>query len=264
MRLTEISAQDILERLSWWFVFFSIAMITVTFGGIYYVLTVFVASDGIRDATSHQVSFWTCVYFSVVSESTLGDGNITAVGIARGFVGLQVLLGLAIAGIVVAKITSARSSLLVRLSARTEGDWVDCVRSSNGDIVVGRTWIQGEHSGLIFQGTDFHGDGTRAGSFISHSISLSNDKVSFAFQSFDFTKKLFSSGVQTIKFSKLLKGRYMEYSISINDPSSGYTFSGFGKRLESIPMNGRLANRDACGQEDIYAVREFFSSGRPH
>jgi hypothetical protein len=124
---------------------------------------------------------------------------------------------------------------------------------------VGCTWIQGEHSGLSFQGTDFHGNGTRASSFISHSISLSHDKASFAFQSFNFTRKLFSTGVQTLRFSKLEKGRYMEYSIAINDASSGHAFSGSGKRLESLPIKDRLRDIKAFTDQDICAIRELLS-----
>jgi potassium channel LctB len=260
MRLTETSGQELLCRLPWWFLFVAVPIITLAFAGIYFGLAVSSPSNGIRDATTHEISFWTCVYFSVVTETTLGDGNISPIGVARAFVSLQVLLGLVLAGIAVAKITSARSSIVARLTAMTEGDWVDCVRSSNGTFVVGRTWIEGSPDGLIFQGTDFHGDGTRAGSFISHSISLSNGKASFAFQAFDFTKKLFSSGVQTIRFSNLVKGRYMRYSIAINDPTTREAFVGFGKRVETLPLKDKLYTRDTCNDGDIRAVRDFFSS----
>jgi hypothetical protein len=168
------------------------------------------------------------------------------------------MVGLVVAGMLVAKIVSARSSILVKLSEMAEGDWVDCVTDQDGNTVLGRTWIQAEQTGLCFQGTDFHESGMPAASFISHSIAFSKSKASFKFQSFEFTNKVFSEGVSTLEFSDIDKnGRFTKYSIKIADRSIPI-FSGSGYRLELTPLRDRLKTREDCPEDAIRELREFY------
>lgn len=259
MRFGDTSFQELLVHVPWWTVVLVIAVITVSFASIYFGLTTYSPMNGIQDASNGKISFWTCLYFSVVSESTLGDGNITPRGVSRAFVSVQVLIGLLVVGMVVAKIVGARSLVLARMADMTEGEWVDCVTSSDiGKTVLGRAWIRGDQTGLCFQGTDFHEDGTRAGSFISHSMAISKEKASFNFQSFDFTHKVFNTGQSTLRFCDIKKGRFTAYSITITD-LSGLVFSGAGLRLDETPLQDGLKAHDDFPPERIQELREFFS-----
>ena len=138
MRFGDTSFQQFLVlRVSGWMVALLLLLITVSFAGIYLGLTTYSPSNGIHDVSNGNISFWTCLYFSIVSESTLGDGNITPRGFSRACVSIQVLIGLMVVGLVVAKIVGARSLLLARISHMTEGDWVDCLTAADGETVVG-------------------------------------------------------------------------------------------------------------------------------
>ena len=257
MRLTKPSAQEVIARIPWWQVALFISMFTISFAGAYFALSAHSPMNGILDASNKHISFGTCLYFSIVTESTLGDGNITPRGISRAFVSAQVLVGLIIFGMLVAKIVSARSATLVKLSQMSEGDWVDCVKDHEGNMILGRTWIQGEQNGLRFQGTDFYGSGKRAGSFISHSIAISIDKANFTFQSFDFTKKIFNQGVSTLKFSNVQNGVYTAYSVTITD-SAGLAFSGSGIRLDVTPFRLSLKERENSLEDTMKKLAGYF------
>ncbi|MYN68480.1 MAG: two pore domain potassium channel family protein [Acidobacteria bacterium] len=54
------------------------------------------------------------IYFSIVTVTSLGYGDISPVGLSRLIVGLEVLFGLAIMGIMIAKVTSRRLSYYVQ------------------------------------------------------------------------------------------------------------------------------------------------------
>ncbi len=69
--------------------------------------------EGPGESGSKQ-SFWNDVYFSVVTISSLGYGDIVPTGYARVLSASEVLLGLAFMGIIVAKLSSARISFHVK------------------------------------------------------------------------------------------------------------------------------------------------------
>lgn len=113
-------------------VFFGVMVIIFAF--FYWVLTPVSHGIGCSGEPLGDSSFWTSLYFSVVTISSLGYGDMQPLGISRILACAEVLLGLALMGIVVAKITSRRLSYHVRrlfsaesqkrleeLSSQTEG-----------------------------------------------------------------------------------------------------------------------------------------------
>jgi len=63
-----------------------------------------------------NVTFYDALYFSIVTVSSLGYGDLSPIGLSRAIAGIEVLFGLAFMGIVIAKITSRRLSYhVVRL-----------------------------------------------------------------------------------------------------------------------------------------------------
>jgi hypothetical protein len=259
MSIRDHSAQEIIERTPWWLVACIIAAITVVFGAAYHFLTFHMPGNGLKAALGEEISIQTCVYFSIVTESTLGDGNITPHGIARAIVSIQVLVGLMIAGVLVAKIVSAPSGAAARILAMAEGDWVDCVVPEASDRrYLGRTWIQGERNGLSFQGMDHLDDGTPADTFVAHSLALGNNKVRFTYQSFDQTKSKLSSGVTTLTFSADKNNRrYNKYSITFRD-STGVIYSGMGMRLSETGLESQMRSREECTPDSIKALALLF------
>ncbi len=66
--------------------------------------------------------FWDSVYFSIVTMSSLGYGDIRPLGWARFLVGLEVFAGLAFFGLLVAKVSSVKQDYILR---RMYGEAVD-------------------------------------------------------------------------------------------------------------------------------------------
>lgn len=62
------------------------------------------------DVSSSDVSFWIGQYFSIVTISSLGYGDMHPVGYSKILACIEVLLGLAVIGIMIAKATSRRLS----------------------------------------------------------------------------------------------------------------------------------------------------------
>ncbi len=243
--------------MPWWAVAVAAATLTLFFGSVYFLLDLLFPSNGLTSTNSEEkISFLTCVYFSVVTESTLGDGIISPHGAARAVVSIQVLFGLVSAGILIAKVLSAPSSAAARLARMVEGDWVDCL-FSGGKRVLGRTFLYTGEAGLRFRGTDYLEDGTRGSAFVSHLLSLDGDKASFTFQSFDFTKEVFASGVTTLSFSNVKEGVFTQYGIRIRD-ASGHTFTGQGFRIAWTGIEEQLRDPDNCTMEAMAVLASKF------
>ena len=92
----------------------------VVFGSVYYILTQ--CGQGLASTTTPptEITPWTSIYFSVVTISTLGYGDIVPKGVSKFLVCAEVLFGLTIMGIIVAKLTSGRLSYHVRRLFRTD------------------------------------------------------------------------------------------------------------------------------------------------
>lgn len=88
---------------------------TVTLSGIiYYFLTPTCHGIGNNGLPIENLSFLNAMYFSIVTVSSLGYGDMHPMGISKTLACLEVLFGLILMGIMLAKITSARLSYHVR------------------------------------------------------------------------------------------------------------------------------------------------------
>ena len=92
-----------------------VAFVTIVavFGILYAVLTP--VGHGMVDgaAANQETSLWRGIYFSVVTVSSLGYGDIHPKGAAKVLVGIEVLFGLAFMGVMIAKLTSKPLTHLV-------------------------------------------------------------------------------------------------------------------------------------------------------
>lgn len=93
----------------------TLAGITLAFALAYWGLAS--AYPGLLVETYHEgsrLTFGDALYFSVVTLSSLGYGDIRPEGIVRLLAGLEVVLGLSFFGIIVAKISSAKQDYILR------------------------------------------------------------------------------------------------------------------------------------------------------
>lgn len=96
------------------------ALGVLVFGFAFYVLTSF--GQGLVGNTTvpTPITVWTSMYFSVVTISTLGYGDIVPTGASKCLACAEVLFGLTTMGIIVAKLTSGRLSYHIRRLFRTD------------------------------------------------------------------------------------------------------------------------------------------------
>lgn len=99
--------------LSWMFA--GLAAAVVGFAGVYWALAQ--TGAGLLEFTydtDRAMTFGDALYFSLVTISSLGYGDIRPVGWTRLFVGAEVSLGLAFFGLLVAKISSVKQDYILR------------------------------------------------------------------------------------------------------------------------------------------------------
>ncbi|MDD5326820.1 MAG: potassium channel family protein [Phycisphaerae bacterium] len=85
-------------------------------GVIYFFLTPYSNGVGTDNMPLQNLTFWNAQYFSVVTVSSLGYGDMHPMGFSKILACLEVLSGLVLMGIILAKTTSARISYhVVRL-----------------------------------------------------------------------------------------------------------------------------------------------------
>src|SRR5690348_8732118 len=82
--------------------------LVVGFALLFWALTA--TGKGLHTTTSGDLNFGDCLYFSVVTFTSLGYGDITPISWARLFASAEVILGLAFLGVVIAKLSSARQN----------------------------------------------------------------------------------------------------------------------------------------------------------
>ncbi len=83
---------------------------TVLFGIAYAELTPMGHGIGQDFKPLSEVTYWVGIYFSVVTISSLGYGNMHPMGVSMALTSMEVLIGLGMIGIMIAKITSQRLS----------------------------------------------------------------------------------------------------------------------------------------------------------
>ena len=103
---THTALHTFLERMKLRYVIALGAMTVLAASGAYYFLTL-TGHGGLKDAIG-SVDYWDALYFSVVTFTSLGYGDISPIGAARLVACVEVMLGLALFGLAVAKVSAAR------------------------------------------------------------------------------------------------------------------------------------------------------------
>jgi hypothetical protein len=97
------------------FAYLAFFVIAVTiFGALYALLTPLGHGVGQSGSSLHQLTLLDGLYFSIVTVSSLGYGDIHPMGASRALACLEVIMGLSIMGVMIAKVTSRRLSYHVQ------------------------------------------------------------------------------------------------------------------------------------------------------
>lgn len=105
-RLFVFLVEDV--SMLWYVTCFAAA--TILFGIAYAELTPMGHGIGKDFKPLSEVTYWIGIYFSVVTISSLGYGNMHPMGFSMALTSMEVLIGLGMIGIMIAKITSQRLS----------------------------------------------------------------------------------------------------------------------------------------------------------
>jgi hypothetical protein len=105
-----------IERVSVLQLLVSINVLVVVFALVYWTLSEPGSTNGLIETYEPEgrVAFLDALYFSVVSLSSLGYGDIRPLGFSRFLAGAEVIMGLSFFGIMVAKISSVRQDYILR------------------------------------------------------------------------------------------------------------------------------------------------------
>lgn len=178
--------------------------------GRYLVLAVFAltfvpalaywALAGIRYSGHADQSFLDALYFAITTETTLGYGDIVPVGIGRLIACVQVSLGLLVAGLAVAKITSAQGRS-VRTAARlAPGTWIEPCKMPDGFVILAISEIRATEGGLAYRGANYDGTGEPFGTFDGALASCGESFVEFHYRNSHGGQKYFEEGVVRLQF----------------------------------------------------------------
>ncbi len=95
-------------RTIWYILFF--AAVIIVFGFLYTYLTPIGHGIGQNLKPLSDITLCTGIYFSIVTISSLGYGDMHPMGFSKALACIEVLLGLVVIGIMIAKVTSRRPS----------------------------------------------------------------------------------------------------------------------------------------------------------
>ena len=160
----------LIEDISFFAYFFIFLVIVMVFGVSYFVLTPMGHGIGANSESITDVSFGNGIYFSIVTFSSLGYGDMHPMGLSKILASAEVLIGLALIGIMIAKVTSRRlSHHVLRLFASDAQRRLDEMAAQFNLSQDDLTLIM-EELGLVYQATP------------GRNTSISKDKVLASFR----------------------------------------------------------------------------------
>ena len=207
-------------------------LITITFAIIYLCLSNYCPAHGLVNGEENEISFMDALYFSIITETTLGYGDITPVGFARFLSCIQVIAGLVFAGIAVAKITSASGKKMRTIERKAVGYWIEPFRTEGKETLFTFTQIYIDGGQLKYRGDNFDAGGNFNDSFKGEFIGEEDNTLKFSYHN-PIKNNLFDSGVIELMFTNMnKKGQWLNHN------SIGYDH----KKSEKTIIHGKRAS----------------------
>lgn len=192
--------------------------ITLSFSIFYFVVSKYSRPNGLVSniiQSDHTVSPADALYFSIITETTLGYGDITPVGYSRACACVQVILGLAFAGIIVAKITSAHSRQRRHDAMMTEGYWIEPCEGDNEFLVTfSQIYLDGDV--LRYNGNNYNESGIDQGFYRSKLFDSDGTMLRFYYTNTESSTKHFEEGIINVNFIKEPGSKVYNKHVSTN------------------------------------------------
>ena len=229
----------LLDRLAGHHLALAAIGMTVVFALLYWQLSNDSSANGLIGPEGKQsINILDATYFSITTETTLGFGDLRPVGLSRFLSCSQVLLGLLLAGITIAKITSLTGRELRLVSQNASGHWIETIQIPNGPIIVTFATITFNGSLLRYDGENFTREGVACGFFQGEMIEATGTFLRFRYSNRDSNTEFFDDGIAVLHFTSDPKtGRWQRYHATSHD---------FGKRW-IINYEGFRASEEESG-----------------
>lgn len=208
----------LLDRVPFWAIVAMNVGAAFAFAGIYHLLGTQWPQHGIAQLHPGAAMLWhEYLYFSFVTQATIGYGDFLPLGFSRLFACLQAGVGIVSVGLLIAKITTASISRYNMLRKEACDDWVDLVRQRDGRLEVGILSIEWRDGGLQFVGHNYNPEGVLVDSFHSHLLEDEWPRsLTFRYTSHD-TGLDYAEGYLTLWMHAPKGGRPTAFSASVRD-----------------------------------------------
>lgn len=175
-------------------------------------------------------NLWDAIYFSVITETTLGYGDIAPHGWLRLVAACQALGGVVLTGLGIAKLTAVQSRLFRATAYNAAGDWIEPIRMPDGKIIVSFSRIEERDGALCYHGENFDVDGLPLGVFGSQLLEAAGTTLIFRYSNRDSSVEYFGGGITTHRFMPdPLTGRWNRHHATCHDHDNKFTvqYEGF-------------------------------------
>ena len=186
------------------------------------------------DSTNVKVNFLDAFYFSVITTTTTGYGDIRPIGFSRILVCIQVISGLIIAGILVSKITSSYGKALRDILKYAEGYWLEPFEKKGQSTMFtfSRIFFDGEE--IRYDGDNYDDKGEYQGSYRGYYISRDGNCLTFQYYNLE-KKDLFDSGFIDVTFSSNSENtKWVSHEATCYDKNKEETTKYIGFRAANV------------------------------
>ena len=172
--------------------------------------------NGLVEDDSPTISLSDALYFSVITETTVGYGDIRPKGWSRALACLQVISGLLIAGVSIAKVTTLRNRELRVAGRKAAGTWLVMNQVPEQDRIVTVTEITFDGRTIQYEGSNYTLQGDFCGIFTSELSDVIGHRIRFKYTNGESVTTHFSQGISTLQFDEQ-EGRWDHYSATAID-----------------------------------------------
>ena len=200
-------------------------MLTLGAALCYWLLSQASPAHGLSSTDHLPISFAEALYFSITTETTLGYGDIAPVGFSRILACLQVICGLVLAGMAVAKITSLPGTQLHRAVYQSSGDWIEYSRLKTG-ILISISKIYWDGSVLRYDGENFNSLGEPQGTFVGELKTVQSPTfLDFTYKNTVSSDLHYSEGTVHARFSgPTRRDKWNRITGTVHDVRDGVSF----------------------------------------
>jgi len=158
------------------------------------------AGAPLRDRNSSIVALLKCLYLSVTTFTAIGYADLVPGDGAKFIVVIEVICGVSLIGLAVAKLVSLASDDLQRAQSRClNGYWINRVPGTDDPFVHGLVKFRSDDTfGIVYFGENYSLSGKRLGGFSCHLVHLVWPRAVFRWQ--DKDNDLFTEGEVRIRF----------------------------------------------------------------